>query len=163
DTPLFRSSVEITQAYLDRIAAYDATLVDPGAGGRPLHSIITTSDVALEAAARADAVRASDGMTSLLLGVPVAVKDNYDTSDMPTTGGCGCWDANQTATDAAMVEGLRADGAVILAKASLDEFAFGFVSEHSAFQAAGTSTLVGSPDGQSRTAGRSGRGPGARR
>lgn len=155
------TSVEITQAYLDRIAAYDATLVDPGAGGRPLHSIITTSDVALEAAARADAVRASDGMTSLLLGVPVAVKDNYDTSDMPTTGGCGCWDANQTATDAAMVEGLRADGAVILAKASLDEFAFGFVSEHSAFQAAGTSTLVASPYVTSRTAGGSSGGTGA--
>ncbi|WP_312028626.1 amidase family protein [Cellulosimicrobium composti] len=155
------TSVEITQEYLDRIAAYDATLVDPGAGGRALHSIITTSDVALEAAARADAVRASDGMTSLLLGVPVAVKDNYDTSDMPTTGGCGCWDANQTATDAAMVEGLRADGAVILAKASLDEFAFGFVSEHSAFQAAGTSTLVASPYVTSRTAGGSSGGTGA--
>ncbi|MFI2705364.1 amidase family protein [Cellulosimicrobium composti] len=155
------TSVEITQAYLDRIAAYDATLVDPGAGGRALHSIITTSDVALEAAARADAVRASDGMTSLLLGVPVAVKDNYDTKDMPTTGGCGCWDANQTATDAAMVEGLRADGAVILAKASLDEFAFGFVSEHSAFQAAGTSTLVASPYVTSRTAGGSSGGTGA--
>jgi len=155
------TSVEITQEYLDRIAAYDATLVDPGAGGRALHSIITTSDVALEAAARADAVRASDGMTSLLLGVPVAVKDNYDTKDMPTTGGCGCWDANQTATDAAMVEGLRADGAVILAKASLDEFAFGFVSEHSAFQAAGTSTLVASPYVTSRTAGGSSGGTGA--
>ena len=32
----------------------------------------------------------------MLLGVPIAVKDNYDTVDMPTTGGCGCWDGNQT-------------------------------------------------------------------
>ena len=38
----------------------------------------------------------STGMTSMLLGVPIAVKDNYDTKDMPTTGGCGCWDDNQT-------------------------------------------------------------------
>ncbi len=155
------TSVAITQEYLDRIAAYDTTLVDTGAGGRPLHSIISTSDVALEAAARADAVRATDGMTSLLLGVPVAVKDNYDTTDMPTTGGCGCWDDNRTTTDATMVEGLRADGAVILAKASLDEFAFGFASEFSSFQGAGTSTLVASPYVTSRTAGGSSGGTGA--
>jgi Asp-tRNA(Asn)/Glu-tRNA(Gln) amidotransferase A subunit family amidase len=155
------SSVAITQEYLDRIAAYDATLVDTGVGGRPLHSIITTSDVALEAAARADAARAADGMTSLLLGVPVAVKDNYDTKDMPTTGGCGCWDGNRTATDATMVDGLRADGAVVLAKASLDEFAFGFVSEFSSYQDAGTSTLVASPYVTSRTAGGSSGGTGA--
>ena len=155
------TSVAITQEYLDRIEAYDTTLVDTGAGGRPLHSIISTSDVALEAAARADAVRATDGMTSLLLGVPVAVKDNYDTKDMPTTGGCGCWDENRTTTDATMVEGLRADGAVILAKASLDEFAFGFASEFSSFQDAGTSTLVASPYVTSRTAGGSSGGTGA--
>ena len=155
------TSVAITQEYLDRIAAYDTTLVDTGAGGRPLHSIITTSDVALHAAARADAVRAEQGMTSLLLGVPVALKDNYDTVDMATTGGCGCWDGNQTTTDATMVGGLRADGAVVLAKASLDEFAFGFASEFSSFQDAGTSTLVASPYMTSRTAGGSSGGTGA--
>lgn len=155
------TSVEITQEYLDRIAAYDRTLVDTADGGRPLASIITTSDVALAAAKQADEVRAGDGMTSMLLGVPVAVKDNYDTSDMPTTGGCGCWDGNQTATDAAMVDGLRADGAVLLAKASLDEFAFGFASEFSSYQDAGTSTLVASPYSTSRTAGGSSGGTGA--
>ncbi len=155
------TSVEITQGYLDRIAAYDTALVDTGAGGRPLHSIITTSDVALAAAETADDVRAAQGMTSLLLGVPVALKDNYDTLDMPTTAGCGCWDGNQTATDATMVEGLRADGAVVLAKASLDEFAFGFVSEYSSHQDAGTSTLVASPYVTSRTAGGSSGGTGA--
>ncbi|MCB7137438.1 amidase family protein [Cellulosimicrobium marinum] len=155
------TSVEITQEYLDRIAAYDRTLVDTAEGGRPLASIITTSDVALDAAAAADAAREDQGMTSMLLGVPVAVKDNYDTLDMPTTGGCGCWDDNQTATDATMVAGLRADGAVILAKASLDEFAFGFASEFSAFQEAGTSTLVASPYATGRTAGGSSGGTGA--
>ncbi|WP_435736014.1 amidase family protein [Cellulosimicrobium sp. PMB13] len=155
------TSVEITQEYLDRIAAYDRTLVDTGAGGRPLASIVTTSTVALDAAKQADAVRASQGMTSMLLGVPVAVKDNYDTKDMPTTGGCGCWDANQTATDAAMVDGLRADGAVLLAKASLDEFAFGFESQFSSFQAAGSATYVASPYSTSRTAGGSSGGTGA--
>jgi Asp-tRNA(Asn)/Glu-tRNA(Gln) amidotransferase A subunit family amidase len=166
------TSVEITQAYLDRIAAYDDTSVtyaadpaDPSGAtataARPLNSIITTSTVALDAAAAADAERAASGMTSMLLGVPVAVKDNYDTADMVTTGGCGCWDGNQTATDAHMVEGLRADGAVILAKASLDEFAYGFSSQFSAFQPAGTSLFVASPYDTSKTAGGSSGGTGA--
>lgn len=153
------TSVEITQAYIDRIAAYDSTVV-PG-GARPLSSIITVNYEALAAAAAADAVRASQGMTSMLLGVPVAVKDNYDTLDMPTTGGCGCWDANQTSTDAAMVGGLRAEGAVILAKASLDEFAYGFVSEFSAFQPAGSTRLVASPYDTTKSAGGSSGGTGS--
>ncbi|WP_460512559.1 amidase family protein [Frigoribacterium salinisoli] len=155
------TSVAITQEYLDRIAAYDRTTVDPAEGGRPLASIVTTSAVALEAAAAADATRAERGMTSPLLGVPLAVKDNYDTVDMPTTAGCSCWDANQTDTDATMVAGLRAEGAVVLAKASLDEFAFGFVSQFSSHQPVGSSTFVASPYATSRTAGGSSGGTGA--
>lgn len=156
------TSVEITEAYMERIAAYDTVKVDPAETGRALNSIITVGDAtALAAAAAADAVRAEHGMTSMLLGVPVAVKDNYNTADMVTTGGCGCWDDNQTATDAFMVEGLRDAGAVILAKASLDEFAFGFASEYSSFQPAGASTLVASPYVTSRTAGGSSGGTGA--
>jgi len=155
------TSAAITQQYLDRIAAYDRTTVDTAAGGRPLNSIITTNAEALAAARAADAERREHGMTSMLLGVPIAVKDNYDTKDMPTTGGCGCWDGNQTDTDAAMVTGLRGAGAVILAKASLDEFAFGFVSEFSSDQPAGSSLLVASPYVTSRTAGGSSGGTGA--
>ncbi len=155
------TSVQLTQAYLDRIASLDKAVVDTGQGGRALNSIISTSSVALQAAAAADATRAADGMTSMLLGVPIALKDNYDTKDMPTTGGCGCWDNNQTTDDAKMVAGLRDAGAVILAKASLDEFAFGFVSEYSSFQAAGTSTLVASPYATNRSAGGSSGGTGA--
>ncbi|MBM7829205.1 amidase family protein [Microbacterium aurum] len=153
------TSVKITQAYIDRIAAYDRT-VAPG-GTRPLNSIITVSDVALTAAAAADAERAEHGMTSLLLGVPIALKDNYDTADMVTTGGCGCWNDNQTSTDAFMVKGLRDAGAVILAKASLDEFAYGFVSEFSSFQQPGSTLLVASPYDTSKTAGGSSGGTGA--
>ena len=97
----------------------------------------------------------------MLAGVPVIVKDNYNTTDMPTTGGCGCWDTNLTATDATMVEGLRADGAIILAKASLDEYAFGFVSEFASFQPPGGTLLVASPYDLPRTAGGSSGGTGA--
>ncbi|MEN0102293.1 MAG: amidase family protein, partial [Curtobacterium sp.] len=153
------TSVAITQDYLDRIAAYDRTTVQ--AGGRPLNSIITTNKEALAAAKTADTERAEHGMTSMLLGVPIALKDNYDTKDMPTTGGCGCWDDNQTDTDAAMVTGLRSAGAVILAKASLDEFAYGFVSEFSSNQPAGSSLLVASPYVTTQTAGGSSGGTGA--
>ncbi|MEG3613586.1 amidase family protein [Isoptericola haloaureus] len=155
------TSVEITQAYLDRIEAYDRTLVDPAEDGRPLASIISTSDVALGVAAEADAERAASGMTSMLLGVPVAVKDNYNTVDMPTTAGCGCWDDNVTTDDATMVTGLRDAGAVLLAKASLDEFAYGFSSQFSSYQPAGETTYVASPYDTSRTAGGSSGGTGA--
>lgn len=153
------TSVAITQAYLDRIATYDRTV--PTGATRALNSIITTSSVALQAAAAADAERAAHGMTSMLLGVPIALKDNYDTVDMVTTGGCGCWNDNQTATDAFMVQGLRDAGAVILAKASLDEFAYGFASEFSSFQTPGSSLLVASPYDTSKTAGGSSGGTGA--
>lgn len=155
------TSVALTQAYLDRIAAYDRTVVDTAAGGRALSSIIAVSDVALAAAAAADAERAAHGMTSALLGVPVAVKDNYDTLDMPTTGGCGCWAENRTTTDATMVAGLRDAGAVVLAKASLDEFAYGFVSEFSAGLPVGQTVRVASPYATSRSAGGSSGGTGA--
>ena len=155
------TSVALTQAYIDRISAYDRVKVDSSLTGRPLNSIITTNSQALAIAAAADATRASEGMTSMLLGVPIAVKDNYDTVDMPTTAGCGCWDNNQTTTDAFMVKGLREAGAVILAKASLDEFALGFTSQFSSYQPAGTGLLVASPYDTTKTAGGSSGGTGA--
>ncbi len=156
------TSVEITQEYIDRIAAYDRVKVDPAANGRPLNSIITVGQqTALAAAAAADTARASGGMTSMLLGVPIALKDNYNTADMPTTAGCGCWNANQTTTDATMVEGLRAAGAVILAKASMDEFAINLSSQFSAFQTPGTALNVASPLATSRASGGSSGGTGA--
>jgi Asp-tRNA(Asn)/Glu-tRNA(Gln) amidotransferase A subunit family amidase len=155
------TSVALTQEYFDRIAAYDRVKIDPAENGRPLNSIISTSGTALAAAAAADATRAEQGMTSMLLGIPIAVKDNYDTVDMPTTAGCGCWDANQTSDDAFMVKSLRDAGAIILAKASLDEFALGFASEFASFQEPGKSLLVASPYATSNTAGGSSGGTGA--
>jgi Asp-tRNA(Asn)/Glu-tRNA(Gln) amidotransferase A subunit family amidase len=154
------TSVEITQQYIDRIAAYDRVV--QGEGQRPLNSVVTVgATTALAAAAAADAERAENGLTSMLLGVPIALKDNYNTLDMPTTAGCGCWDANQTTTDATMVEGLRAEGAVILAKASMDEFAVNLSSTFSAGQAAGSTLDVSSPYNTTRNAGGSSGGTGA--
>jgi amidase len=155
------TSVELTHAYLDRIAAYDG-LADT-AHSRPLNSILTTGDEdALAAAAASDAYRAAHGgPRSMLDGIPVVLKDNYDTKDMPTSAGHGSWEKNQTADDAFMVAGLRDAGAVVLAKATLDEWAFGFVSEYTTNVTAGSSKLVASPYNLTRTAGGSSGGTGA--
>jgi Asp-tRNA(Asn)/Glu-tRNA(Gln) amidotransferase A subunit family amidase len=157
------TSVELTQAYLDRIAAYDRT-VQPGAT-QPLNSIITTSGAALDEAAASDAARAlNGGPRSLLDGIPVVLKDNYDTADMPTTAGCSCWALNQPSSDAFMVKGLRDAHAIILAKASMDEFAINTSSTFSTGSAPGTSLNVYSPyrpTGSSSTSGGSSGGTGA--
>lgn len=157
------TSVQLTQAYLDRIAAYDRT-VQPGAT-QPLNSIITTSENALAEAAASDAARAANGgPRSLLDGIPVVVKDNYDTKDMPTTAGCSCWALNQTSDDSFMVKGLRDAHAIVLAKASMDEFAINTSSTFSLGSAPGSSLSVYSPyrpSGAGSTSGGSSGGTGA--
>ncbi len=157
------TSVQLTQAYLARIAAYDRT-VQPGAT-EPLNAIITTAPDALAEAAESDAARAVDhGPRSLLDGIPIILKDNYDTKDMPTTAGCSCWAANQTTDDSSMAADLRADHAIILAKASMDEFAINTSSTFSTGSAPGSALNVYSPyrpTGTSSTSGGSSGGTGA--
>lgn len=116
------SAVELTQLYLDRIAEYDAET------GADLNSLITVNGAALEIAAELDAEREESGPRGMLHGIPVIAKDNYNTFDMPTSAGCTCFAANETDSDSFMIDQLRADGAVILAKANLDEFAFSFTT-----------------------------------
>lgn len=151
------SSVKLTQAYLDRIQAYDKTPF-PAYSNHYLNSIISTSSQALAIAAERDAARAESGPKSMLDGIPIALKDNYDTSDMPTTAACGCWEGNQTSDDATMVEGLRDAGAVIMAKASMDEFAINLSSQISV---GGATTPVYSPYNLDRNSGGSSGGTGA--
>lgn len=106
---------QITRAYLDRIAAYDA-------GPLGLHSVLTVAGNAMAQAKAADAARAA-GSTLPLLGMPILVKDIFDTKDMPTTGGSLLFDGYQPRQDAWQVAKLREAGAIILGKASLAEFA----------------------------------------
>lgn len=157
------TSVQLTKAYLDRIAAYDRT-VQPGAT-QPLNSIITTSPDALAEAAESDAARAvNGGPRSLLDGIPIVLKDNYDTNDMPTTAGCSCWALNQTSDDSFMAGGLRHAHAIILAKASMDEFAINTSSTFSTGSPPGSSLNVYSPylpSGTRSTSGGSSGGTGA--
>lgn len=110
------------QQCLDRIAAYDRR-------GPALQSLITVNPRALEEAQRLEAeVRARPGAVGPLHGVPLILKDNFDTHDLPTTGGNVAMRHSQPRRDAFVVQRLRAAGALVLAKANLQEFARGGVS-----------------------------------
>lgn len=111
---------DIVQTYLDRIAAYDRQ-------GPSLNSLITVNPAALERADELDRIYFSTGrMQGPLHCVPVAVKDNIDTVDMPTTAGSIVLKDSRPMADAFIVARIREAGGVILAKANLDEFAFGY-------------------------------------
>ena len=109
------TSKEITEAYLDRIEYYDR-----GQFGFNAYEIV--ADDAIEQAKAADAAR-KRGVTGPLLGIPIAVKNLYDTFDMPTTNGSLVFDGFLPARDAFQVARLREAGAVIIGKAALEEYA----------------------------------------
>jgi amidase len=109
------SSVQLTKAYLDRIDAYDS-------GALGFHAFITVAKDAVGQALAADQARAA-GRRGDLLGVPIALKDLYDTKDMPTSGGTLALADWQPGKDAWQVAKLREAGAVIIGKTNLSEFA----------------------------------------
>jgi Asp-tRNA(Asn)/Glu-tRNA(Gln) amidotransferase A subunit family amidase len=109
---------ELVQQYLDRIAAYDKQ-------GPALKAIITVNPHALEVADELDRRYRRSGLTGPLHGIPVILKDNYDTFDLPTTGGNTAMRTSVPPTDAFTVDKMRKAGALILAKANLQEFARG--------------------------------------
>ncbi|MEA2199401.1 MAG: amidase [Solirubrobacteraceae bacterium] len=108
-------SRQIVRAYLDRIAAYDQ-------GPLGFHSIISLNPDAMAEAAAADQARGK-GHKLPLLGIPVVIKDIYDTAQLPTTGGSLVFYNYQPEQDSFLVARLRAAGAIILGKSSLAEFA----------------------------------------
>jgi amidase len=105
------TSVQLVQFYLQRISKLNPTL----------HAVITVDGTALADARRADAARRA-GDRRPLLGLPIIVKDNIDTSGMPTTAGSWAL-AGSRPSDAFVVARLKAAGAIILAKANLSEWA----------------------------------------
>ncbi|MGK2938226.1 MAG: amidase [Solirubrobacteraceae bacterium] len=109
------TSQEITRAYLDRIAAYDT-------GPWKFNAYTTVATDAMEQAKAADEARAA-GRSTDMLGIPVAVKDLYDTKDMQTTNGSLVFEGWKPERDATQVRMLREAGAVIIGKASLEEYA----------------------------------------
>ncbi|MGB3292356.1 MAG: amidase family protein [Phormidesmis sp.] len=105
----------LTQLYLNRIEEYDDTL----------NALIAVNPNALSIAKSLDIERQTSGPRSLLHGIPVILKDNFDTFDLPTTGGSVALEGSVPPDDAFIVQKLRDAGAVILAKGNMDEWAHG--------------------------------------
>jgi len=111
------TSARLVQAYLERIRAYDQA-------GPKLNVVIFLNPQALEEAAALDEhFRKTGKFVGPLHGIPVLLKDNVNTKDMPTTGGSLSLAGYTPASDAAITQKLRSAGAIILAKVNLHEFA----------------------------------------
>ncbi|MFV0625128.1 amidase [Sphingomonas sp. ac-8] len=110
------SSEALTRAYLARIAAMDRQ-------GPTLRSVIATNPEALAQARALDAERRAGQVRGPLHGVPILIKDNVETRELPTTAGSLALRDNRTGRDAPVVARLRAAGAVILGKTNLSEWA----------------------------------------
>ena len=110
------TSERLVEMFLARIQSFDRQ-------GPMLRSIITVNPKAIETARALDAERKTAGPRSPLHGIPIVVKDNIDTADMPTTGGSVLLEGSIPPDDAFVVRKLRAAGAIVMAKANLSEFA----------------------------------------
>lgn len=112
------SSVELVQTYLDRIERHDGDL----------QSFVCLSSTALDAARAADEEIARTGPRGPLHGIPIGIKDNYTTADLPTRAGTAVEALAFPQEDSHCVAKLRAAGAVILGKLRMHEFAWGMVT-----------------------------------
>ena len=115
------TSVQLVDAYLARIAAYDQR-------GPELNTMIRLSPNARAEAQRLDEERRRGRVRGPLHGIPIILKDNFDTADMPTSGGSLALANHQTPDDAFVVRKLRDAGAVILGKSNMHELAAGITS-----------------------------------
>jgi amidase len=107
------TSRELVQQYLARIAFYD----------KKLNAVMTVNPNALREAEERDRERAQGKLRGPLHGIPIAVKDNIHTTDMPTTGGALAFEGFVPPYEATVVKNLREAGAVIIAKTGMTELA----------------------------------------
>jgi amidase len=107
------TSRAIVTEYLTRIATYEDRL----------HAALTINPRALEEADVRDRERAAGKVRGPLHGIPIALKDNVHTTDMPTTGGALVFDGFVPPYEATITANLRAAGAIIIAKTGMTELA----------------------------------------
>jgi amidase len=119
------TSHDLVEKYLARIRAYDQE-------GPRLNAMIVLNPRALEEADALDAERRAGRVRGPLHGIPIVVKDNYVTADMPTTAGSLALAGFQAGRNGFMVQKLKDAGAVIIGKTNLHELAYGITSISSA-------------------------------
>lgn len=136
------TSEQLVKMYLARIEAYDKH-------GPKINAVITLNPRALEVARALDKERKSKGPRSPLHGIPIVLKDNFDTVDLPTTGGSLLLEDSMPPDDAFMVKRLRDAGAIILAKVNLSEFASGGAHSSLGGQTYNPHDLTRTPSGSS--------------
>ena len=112
------TSEQLVELYLSRIEAYDEA-------GPAINAVLALNGQALDRARALDAERRAKGPRSRLHGIPIVLKDNIDTADLPTTAGSSLLAGSLPPDDAFIVQKLRAAGAIILAKVNMSEFASG--------------------------------------
>lgn len=115
------TSAQLVEAYLARIRAYDHA-------GPALNTMIRLNPQAAADAARMDAERAQGRVRGPLHGIPVILKDNFDTKDLATSAGSLALASHVPTSDAFIVRKLRDAGAVILGKSNLHELASGITT-----------------------------------
>ena len=112
------TSQALVRQYLDRIEAFDRD-------GPQLNAMIAINSHAMEEAARLDQERKARGARGPLHGIPIVLKDNFDTADMPTTGGSVALQGFTPPDDGFQVRKLREAGVVVIGKTNLHELARG--------------------------------------
>jgi amidase len=133
---------KLTKLYLARIKAYDKQ-------GPAINAVITLNPNAVNTARALDAERKAKGPRSPLHGIPVILKDNYNTFDLPTTAGSFLLKGSIPPDDAFLVKKLRDAGAIILAKVNLSEFASGGAHSSMGGQTLNPHDLTRTPSGSS--------------
>lgn len=139
--------------YLDRIAAVDDS-------GPELNAVLALNPDAMSEAQAVDAARSNGGSVGRLAGVPILVKDNIDVEGMATTAGSLALAENVAAADAPVIARLKAEGAIILGKTNLSEWA-NFRSFDSTSGWSGVGGLTRNPHALDRNACGSSSGSGA--
>ncbi|MGE3333143.1 MAG: amidase family protein [Rhodospirillaceae bacterium] len=142
----------VTAAYLARVAAYEET-------GPAINAIIHMNPNALEQAKALDAERKAGKVRGPLHGIPIVLKDNFDTFDLPTTAGSQLLAGSIPNKDAFVTQKLRDAGVIIVAKVNMAEFANSGGKVPIGFSSGGLQTL--NPHALDRSPGSSSGGTGS--